>query len=89
MACGCQGSKSPDPATWSRGQKDRGAQPQPGRQAPVPPAPPARRSGSGERRTYALVTADRGVMTFGSRLEAEAAKVRNQGRGEVREIARQ
>lgn len=63
--------------------------PPPPAQAAAPAAPVEKTavavtaSGTGARQSFSLTTPDRRVQTFGSRLEAEAARVRAGGTGMI------
>lgn len=54
------------------------------KQRPRPAPAPQQEQGSGVQQTYALEMPDGSVSSYGSRLEAEAARVRAGGRGSVR-----
>lgn len=79
MGCNCRKTRTPviQPA------QQRTATPPPAQKDPATPAAP-QRAGTRATQTFALVAADGAlVATFGSRLEADAAWVRNGRRGTV------
>lgn len=68
MPCNCGKKRKPSP------QKQR-------RPANPNPTPPKEKSG--EKQTFILETSSRRKLTYGSRLEAEAANARSGGSGTV------